>query len=53
VVWTDSDVTWEPLANVNDCAAMDEYLAHCDVDDPIRLPKRKCLINVGLKATNE
>ncbi|KAJ7688934.1 hypothetical protein B0H14DRAFT_2254486, partial [Mycena olivaceomarginata] len=39
VVWTDGDVTWEPLANVNDCAVLDEYLAHCDVDDPIRLPK--------------
>ncbi|KAJ7218457.1 hypothetical protein GGX14DRAFT_390227 [Mycena pura] len=50
------DVTWEPLENVNDCAAMDEYLGHCDVDDPgpIRLPKRKHLIStVTLKATNE
>jgi hypothetical protein len=29
-----SDVTWKPLANVNDCAAKEEYLAHCDVNDP-------------------
>ncbi|KAJ6616052.1 hypothetical protein B0H10DRAFT_2219791 [Mycena sp. CBHHK59/15] len=41
VVWTDGDVTWEPLSAVNDCAAMDDYLAHHDVDDPICLPKRK------------
>ncbi|KAF8172226.1 hypothetical protein K438DRAFT_1981677 [Mycena galopus ATCC 62051] len=41
VLWTDGDVTWEPLFNVNDCAAMENYLAHCDVDDPLRLSKRK------------
>ncbi|KAJ7477417.1 hypothetical protein FB451DRAFT_1032942, partial [Mycena latifolia] len=53
VVWTDGDVTWEPLSTVNDCAAMDDYLAHRDVDDPICLPKRKFLIDTSLRATNE
>ncbi|KAF7335145.1 DDE-domain-containing protein [Mycena venus] len=53
VVWTDGDVTWEPLSNVNDCAAMEGYLAHRDVDDPLRLSKRKFLINKALKASNE
>ncbi|KAF8194824.1 hypothetical protein K438DRAFT_1934500 [Mycena galopus ATCC 62051] len=50
VLWTDGDVTWEPLSNVNDCAAMENYLAHRDVDDPLRLSKRKFLINTTLKA---
>jgi hypothetical protein len=53
VLWTDADVTWEPLSNVNDCAAMDDYLAHRDADDPLLLPKRKYLLDKGLKATNE
>jgi hypothetical protein len=53
VVWRDGDVTWEPLFNVNDCAAMEGYLAHRDVDDPLRLSKRKFLIDKGLKASNE
>ncbi|KAF8129146.1 hypothetical protein K438DRAFT_1999969 [Mycena galopus ATCC 62051] len=25
VLWNNDDVTWEPLSNVNDCAAMDDY----------------------------
>ncbi|KAJ7781961.1 hypothetical protein DFH07DRAFT_764959 [Mycena maculata] len=53
VVWTDGDVTWETLDNVNDCAAMEEYLAHRDVDDPLLLSKRKFLIKAALKASNE
>ncbi|KAJ7813491.1 hypothetical protein B0H13DRAFT_1925395 [Mycena leptocephala] len=55
VVWTDRDVTWEPFSNVNDCLAMEEYLAHRDVDDPLSLllSKRKFLIKVELKASNE
>ncbi|KAJ7867071.1 hypothetical protein B0H13DRAFT_2281267 [Mycena leptocephala] len=53
VVWRDGDVTWEPLFNVNDCAAMEGYLAHRDVDDPLRLSKRKFLIDKGLRASNE
>ncbi|KAJ7851432.1 hypothetical protein B0H14DRAFT_3451406 [Mycena olivaceomarginata] len=53
VLWTDDEVTWEPLSNVNDCAAMDDYLAHRDVDDPLLLPKRKYLTNQALKAVNE
>ncbi|KAJ7753599.1 hypothetical protein DFH07DRAFT_960070 [Mycena maculata] len=52
VVWTDGDVTWEPLSSVNDCTAMDEYLAHHDIDDPILLPKRKFLIDPTLIASN-
>ncbi|KAJ7802820.1 hypothetical protein B0H14DRAFT_2890821 [Mycena olivaceomarginata] len=52
VVFMDGDVTWEPLSNVEDCAAMDSYLAHCKVTNPLRLPKRQ-LINTALKATNE
>jgi hypothetical protein len=47
VVWADSDLTWEPLSNGNDCAAMEEYLAHRDVDDPLMLSKRKFSLTVG------
>jgi hypothetical protein len=53
VLWVDRDVTWEPLENVNDCAAMENYLTHHDVDDPLLLPKRKFLINTLLKASNQ
>ncbi|KAJ7876711.1 hypothetical protein B0H14DRAFT_3787481 [Mycena olivaceomarginata] len=53
VVWTDGDVTWEALSNINDCAAMEEYLAHRDIDDPLRLSRRKFLINRTLKSSNE
>ncbi|KAJ7724727.1 hypothetical protein DFH07DRAFT_783203 [Mycena maculata] len=53
VVWTDGDVTWEPLSSVNDCAAMEDYLVHRDVDDPLLLSKRKFLINTALRASNE
>ncbi|KAJ7766240.1 hypothetical protein B0H16DRAFT_1523462 [Mycena metata] len=52
VVWTDKDVTWEPLANINDCAAMDVYLALHSVADPLQLGKRKFVIEKGLKARN-
>ncbi|KAJ7499988.1 hypothetical protein FB451DRAFT_1207166 [Mycena latifolia] len=50
VVWADGDVTWEPLSSVNDCAAMDDYLVRHDVDDPLRLSKRKFLIDTTLEA---
>ncbi|KAJ7788153.1 hypothetical protein B0H14DRAFT_2628540 [Mycena olivaceomarginata] len=53
VIWTDGDITWESLANVNDCVAMEDYLAHRDVDDPLLLPKRKYLIKTTLRASNE
>ena len=53
VLWTDGDVTWEPLSNINDCAAMETYLAHRDVNDPLLLSKRKFLINKALRASNE
>ncbi|KAJ7234281.1 hypothetical protein C8J57DRAFT_1480062 [Mycena rebaudengoi] len=52
VLWADRDVTWEPLENVNDCAAMKNYLTHHNVDDPLLLPKRKFLINTLLKASD-
>jgi hypothetical protein len=32
---------------------MDDYLAHLDVEDPLRLPKRKFLIDKSLKAVDE
>ncbi|KAJ6632085.1 hypothetical protein B0H10DRAFT_1937788 [Mycena sp. CBHHK59/15] len=50
VLWSDKDATWEPLSNVNDSVAMEVYLAHHDVADPIRLPKRKYLIDKAVKA---
>ncbi|KAJ7697532.1 hypothetical protein B0H14DRAFT_3038848 [Mycena olivaceomarginata] len=53
VVFTDGDVIWEPLSNVEDCVAMDSYLAHCKVTNPLRLPKRQFLIDTALKAANE
>jgi hypothetical protein len=53
VVWTDGDVTWEPLSNVNDCLAMEQYLAHHDLDDPLLLSKRKYLIDTAHQASNE
>ncbi|KAJ7057030.1 hypothetical protein C8F01DRAFT_1153137 [Mycena amicta] len=52
VIWTDEDVTWEPLANVNDCAAMDDYLAYRSVADPLQLGKRRALIDKSYKASN-
>jgi hypothetical protein len=52
VMWSDDDVTWEPLSNVNDCAAMDEYLVLRDVADPLLLPKRKYLIDKAVSASN-
>jgi hypothetical protein len=52
VVWEDDDVTWEPLANVNDCVAMEVYLAHRSVADPLQLGKRKFLIKKSLSASN-
>ncbi|KAJ7141095.1 hypothetical protein C8R44DRAFT_974712 [Mycena epipterygia] len=52
VLWSDGDSTWEPLSNVNNCEAMDVYLAHRNVTDPIHLSKRKYLIDVSLKASN-
>jgi hypothetical protein len=52
VVWEDDDVTWEPLANVNDCAAMEVYLAHRSVANPLQLGKWKFLIKKSLSASN-
>ncbi|KAJ7733895.1 hypothetical protein B0H16DRAFT_1892605 [Mycena metata] len=53
VLWSDKDITWEPLHNVNDCQALEDYLTHRDVVDPLRLPKRRYLIIKGLVASNE
>ncbi|KAJ7595276.1 DDE superfamily endonuclease-domain-containing protein [Mycena floridula] len=52
VLWTDKDVTWEPLDNVDDCAAMDTYLALHDLTDPLLLRKRKYMIDPGLESSN-
>ncbi|KAJ7196963.1 hypothetical protein GGX14DRAFT_472371 [Mycena pura] len=53
VIWMDGDITWERLSNVNDCAAMDQYLAHHDLDDPLLLSRRKFLLNNKIQAINE
>jgi hypothetical protein len=45
VLWTDNHVTWKELSNVNDCAALEDYLIHLNVEDPVLLPKHKYLIN--------
>ncbi|KAJ7622342.1 hypothetical protein FB45DRAFT_927559 [Roridomyces roridus] len=53
VVWTDGDVTWEPLSNVHDCAALDAYMTHHDLVDPLHLSRRKYMIDKALKAIDE
>jgi hypothetical protein len=53
VIWMDGDITWERLSNVNDCAAMEQYLAHHDLDDPLLLSRRKFLLNNKIQAINE
>ncbi|KAF7311430.1 DDE-domain-containing protein [Mycena kentingensis (nom. inval.)] len=52
VLWEDGDCTWEPLATVDDCAALDDYLAGRDVEDALRLPKRQYRINTQLELTH-
>ncbi|CAK5276875.1 unnamed protein product [Mycena citricolor] len=49
VIWEDSDITWEPLSNVDECEAMTMYLESCRRTDPLSLPKRKCLIDTTLQ----
>ena len=51
VKWADGDVTWERLQDVNDCAAMDDYLSVLDVSDPLLLSKRRYFIDSNLKVT--
>ncbi|KAJ7239343.1 hypothetical protein C8J57DRAFT_1246078 [Mycena rebaudengoi] len=53
VCWDDKDITLEVLEEVNDCEAMDVYLAYRDVADPLLLPKRKYLIDRALRALND
>ncbi|KAJ7580463.1 hypothetical protein C8J56DRAFT_1103512 [Mycena floridula] len=52
VLWSDKDITWEPLSNVNDCSAMDDYLERHDLSDPLLLSKQKYLIDSSLKSSN-
>lgn len=40
VKWADGDTTWEPLSTVNDCIALDQYLALHGVDEPEQLGNR-------------
>ena len=51
VKWADGDVTWEKLHDMNDCAAMDDYLSVLDVLDPLLLPRRRYFIDSDLKVT--
>ncbi|KAJ7191334.1 hypothetical protein GGX14DRAFT_407272 [Mycena pura] len=53
VIWMGGDITWERLSNVNDCAAMEKYLVHHDLDDPLLLFRRKFLLNNRIQAINE
>ncbi|CAK5283406.1 unnamed protein product [Mycena citricolor] len=53
ILWNDDDATWEPLSNVDDCTAMDEYLQRHSLEDPLLLPRRKFLIDATVKASNE
>ncbi|KAJ7587314.1 hypothetical protein C8J56DRAFT_891183 [Mycena floridula] len=52
VLWSDKDVTWEPLSNVNDCRALEDYLDRFDLTDPLLLSKRKYFIDPSLKSSN-
>lgn len=46
VIWEDDDITWEALANVNNCSALDIYLQHHALSDPLKLSKKVYHINV-------
>lgn len=41
VLWDDGDVTWEKRSNIEDCAALDEYLVFHKVADPLLLAKTR------------
>jgi hypothetical protein len=41
VKWSDGDTTWEDLNNVNDLAALDDYLALRGVREPFNLPQKQ------------
>ncbi|KAE9392945.1 hypothetical protein BT96DRAFT_944275 [Gymnopus androsaceus JB14] len=41
VLWDDGDVTWEKQSNIEDCAALDEYLVFHKVADPLLLSKTR------------
>ncbi|KAL1759663.1 hypothetical protein FB107DRAFT_191859, partial [Schizophyllum commune] len=38
VEWVDGDLTWQSLASIKDCVALDEYLARFGVGSPRELP---------------
>ncbi|KAK1222640.1 hypothetical protein PQX77_014501, partial [Marasmius sp. AFHP31] len=45
IAWSDGDVTWTSLdEDINDLEAMEVYLQHHGVTDPLKLPKKKYLI---------
>ena len=39
VEWEDNTVTWEPLRKIDDCIALDVYLRHHGLTDPLKLSK--------------
>ncbi|KAE9400095.1 hypothetical protein BT96DRAFT_938973 [Gymnopus androsaceus JB14] len=41
VEWEDDDETWEPLSNVENCIAVDIYLAHHQLTEPLQLSKQQ------------
>ncbi|KAE9384673.1 hypothetical protein BT96DRAFT_841873, partial [Gymnopus androsaceus JB14] len=41
VEWEDDDETWEPLSNVENCIAVDIYLAHHQLTEPLQLSKQR------------
>jgi hypothetical protein len=41
VKWVLGDVTWEPLANVNELAALDNYLVLHGVTNPSELLRKR------------
>nr|GAT54268.1 DDE-domain-containing protein [Mycena chlorophos] len=53
VLWDDGDCTWEPLSNLSECTALDEYLRRLDVEDPLDLPRRKNIFDKKVQASNE
>jgi hypothetical protein len=53
VCWDDEDIIWEVLEEVNNCEAIDVYLAYRDVADPLLLPKRKYPFDRALRASND
>lgn len=49
VLCSDKDCTWESLSTVNDLSVLDTYLIERGVTDPLRLPKRKHILDKTLE----